>query len=290
MSTKDVYKIMQRPLSPVKLIIGYTLVLIFIIAGLLMNEAEEWKVEATKAGWLTPGEFNDKLIDSVRQAKAQASIEAAKSYEAAMEGELAKLTKQEPYLPRMNLTAEQNLRCLSVGIYTEGNGEPYGAKENLGWAIVNRAIDERDNWQYENNTCGVLNAHKYVKGKRILQYSGMGPYLVDVEDVVWGRNADFVPQKAQKSELEMKAWLDSKKLAEDIVYGRLTRKNDATHFIAPRSLDRRNFPDWVPYYMPVSVTGEQGLTIYFRDYGYDRETGEKVFFTKDIPYNPNKHR
>lgn len=205
-----------------------------------------------------------------------------------LEGELATLKKQAvvkdiPYKPEFQLTAAQNKLCLAIGMFTEVNGEPEDAMENIGWGIMNRVEEHRpSNHRFANNACAVLVAKD--------QYSGMGPYIVDIKDVVWGRIVDFIPALAKKNEKEMIAWEQISKIADDIIDGKLSRKTTATHFISWRSMASNTFPNWVRWLMPIGTKTASGLHTLFRDYGYDRETGEKVIFTKANPYNPKKHR
>lgn len=192
----------------------------------------------------------------------------------------------EPFKPKLGLTENQNRLCLAITAFTETNGEPSLARETMSWAIINRAIDPRGksgrDRVYKNNVCGVAAAHR--------QYSGIGPYLVDIKDVVWGNITEFTPALAKKNADEMKAWRDIWKIAGQIIDGKLTRKTTATHFISFRGMRGNRRPEWIDYFMPVGTTTESGLHTLYRDYGYDRETGEIVYFTKAKPYNPNKHR
>lgn len=199
--------------------------------------------------------------------------------------DLEKKLNPKPFKPTLGLTAIQNRLCLAIATFTETNGEPTLARETMAWAIVNRAIDPRaktKNSVYKSNICGVSAAKS--------QYSGMGPYLVDIEDVVWGNITEFTPQLAQKHPDEMKAWRDIWKISGQIIEGKLTRKTTATHFISFRGMKTNTFPSWLKYLMPVGTTTESGLHTLYRDYGYDRKTGEIVYFTKANPYNPKKHR
>jgi hypothetical protein len=194
--------------------------------------------------------------------------------------------RNKPFVPKFGLTPEQNKLCLAIVTFTEANGEPTKARETMAWAIVNRAIDARATMKkythYQSNICAVAVSKS--------QYSGMGPYVTDINDVVWGKITEFTPALAKKNEEEMKAWKDILRISSEIVDGKLTRKTTATHFISFRGMKGAKRPSWVDYFMPVHTTTESGLHTLYRDYGYDRKTGELVFFSKQIPYNPNLHR
>ncbi|UKZ10869.1 hypothetical protein CZP2022_146 [Vibrio phage C-ZP2022] len=194
---------------------------------------------------------------------------------------------KEPYKPKLALTPLQNKLCLAIATFTEANGEPSEARETIAWAITNRAVDPRG-WTedykgrfYKNNICAAV----VERG----QYSGMGPYITDIEDVVWGKIDTFVPALAKKHPSEMKAWKDIWQISSDIIDGKLTRKTHATYFISWRGLGSNNHPSWVKYFMPAYTSTESGLHSLFLDYGFDRKTGEVVYFTKANPYQSNKH-
>lgn len=202
-------------------------------------------------------------------------------------GDLQQKINKVPYKPKLGLTPLQNKLCLAIATFTEANGEPTEARETIAWAVTNRAVDPRAwdpnnrNSKYQNNICAVV--------VQKAQYSGMGPYITDINDVVWGKIDSFTPALAKKNPEEMKAWKDILKISEEIIDGKRTRKTLATYFISWRGMVGNRFPEWVEAFMPVSTMTESGLHSLFVDYGYDRETGEVVYFNERVRYNPNKH-
>lgn len=228
---------------------------------------------------------SDINIDDISQlsAREQAiTLTLARKMQEKMDKALEMERKGVPFKPKLSLQPYQNKLCLAIALFTETESESYEAKEINAWAIVNRAIDSRRDDLYKSNVCAAVIATS--------QFSGMGPYKVNINDVVWGNITKFTPQLAKESKDSMAAWQECMEIARNLIDGKLSRKTLATHFISPRGMLGKPFPSWVGDIKPVSVKGDQGLHIYFRDYGWDKETGELVYFSKANKYDSRKHR
>lgn len=185
------------------------------------------------------------------------------------------------FKPQLALSTEVEIVSLAIGIYGETRGDSDSAMKTVGWAIINRAIDPRDTDTYQPSVAGVLAAGSGT------QFSSMGPYLINLENAVWGRKLDFVPQLAKQNSEEMDAWVRAKDIAAKIVNGELPRLHTATHFLSPRGMKGKPVPSWFVDLKPVSVQGS-GLHIFFTDY-ITTKKGEIIYFNKENPYQPRKH-
>ena len=260
-----------------------TLFLCFVAAllmgGFWYTMGNPWSTEEVH------GNAADIDIDDISQlsAREQAiTLSLVKKMQTKMDRALEMERRGVPFKPTLSLQPYQNKLCLAIALFTETEGEAYEAKEINAWAIVNRAIDSRRDDLYKSNVCAAVIATS--------QFSGMAPYKVNINDVVWGNISTFTPQVAKVSKDSMAAWQDCLEIAKNLIDGKLSRKTLATHFISPRGMLGSPFPSWVADLKPVSVKGDQGLHIYFRDYGWDKETGEIVYFSKNTPYDSKKHR
>ena len=188
------------------------------------------------------------------------------------------------YTPKLTLSKEANIRCLAIGMYYEGRSIA-GRKamiDNM-WAIVNRAVDGRRNRQYKSNICSVLAAGRGVQYESITEK----PYAM-IRSVVWGEKENVMPFTAKayaddKHTADELAWDKVLVLSTMMINGELRRTTTANHFISFKAMGGRVIPDWVPALMSVGIAGPHLL---LQDYAYTAD-GEKVYFTKDNPYNEN---
>lgn len=189
---------------------------------------------------------------------------------------LAIKEESAPFKPILEHTDKQNIVALAIGIFGESRGESEQAMKTIAWAIVNRAIDTRNNKVYQPTIAGVLYAG------RGSQYSSMSPYLEDLTNIAWGRSLNFVPMLAKKNPKDMTAWKTSLAIATDLINGKLPRAHNATHFISLRGMAGAALPTWISDLKPVFVASG-GLHIFFVDYITDTN-GERIYFTKSNPY------
>lgn len=256
---------------------GFMIIIIAVGAFLVLTQQyhitqnnEEAEVVSNNEIVLSPDELKALLEKAQKQGKDELLQQQASAR-----------NKVVPFKPALEHTEQQNIVALAIGIFGESRGDPYMAKLNVAWAIVNRAIDDRDDWMYQPTIAGVLASGKGG------QYSSMGPYLVDLENIAWGRKLDFVPALAKKNAGEMDAWLESLKIATDVIEGKLPRLHTATHFISLKGMRGKPIPSWVTDLMPMVVDGA-GLHLFMRDYYIDEE-GKRITFSKNNPYSPSKH-
>ncbi len=273
-------------IGKLKALLAMSLGLIAFLVGqhtsIIVPPSTNWESAALENGWVAGDRHTADMQTAFNAGSISGQLKAAREYETVLEEEMQKVTAEALFKPDLALSLAQNKLCLALIIYTEAAGEPATAKELVGWAGINRAIDSREDKHYINNICAVAVA----KG----QFSGMSPYARVVSAIVWGKTTEYIPKLATKNNEEMIAWDEAFSISGQILNGALTRKHKATHFISFRSRKSKGNPSWVKAFKPVSVSGDQGLTTFYRDYGWDRKTGEKVFFTKEKPYWPKRHR